>query len=309
MINNILEIEAKVDTPEKLAAAAGKPTANFLFAEEFNMVVETVKQKEDANNKSNNPQEAGDNTLKFWSIQGVKDYIQQWWSVVNFKTINNASILGTGNINTTPADASETVAGIVSIGTQTFKGNKILKGESATTGNTLEVQNSAGTKILEVQNSEATNSLIKLTKGSTLLKIINPGGGAAKLILANTSGVTGYTKTFSLGDGNQWDIETEYYTGYGIGFINKGAGNSFSTSSLYIGAAGTVANRVGIGTINPQAKLDVVSTTSGFLPPRMTEAQRLAISLPADGLIVYQTDATFGLYIKNTAGWVKLITT
>ena len=34
---------------------------------------------------------------------------------------------------------------------------------------------------------------------------------------------------------------------------------------------------------DPSAMLDVKSTTSGLLPPRMTEAQRDAISSPADG--------------------------
>jgi hypothetical protein len=36
----------------------------------------------------------------------------------------------------------------------------------------------------------------------------------------------------------------------------------------------------------------------------MTEAQRLAISLPAIGLHVYQTDGTEGVYVKKASGWV-----
>lgn len=47
--------------------------------------------------------------------------------------------------------------------------------------------------------------------------------------------------------------------------------------------------QVGVGTTNPDqsAKLDVSSTTKGFLPPRMTVAQRAAIFNPAQGLIIY----------------------
>ena len=52
------------------------------------------------------------------------------------------------------------------------------------------------------------------------------------------------------------------------------------------------AQNVGIGTTSPNttAKVDISSTTQGFLPPRMTYAQRNAIVSPAQGLIVYCTD-------------------
>jgi hypothetical protein len=51
------------------------------------------------------------------------------------------------------------------------------------------------------------------------------------------------------------------------------------------------------------AKLAITSTTQGFLPPRMTSAQRTAISSPAEGLIVVQTDGTQGLYLYIGAAW------
>ena len=52
------------------------------------------------------------------------------------------------------------------------------------------------------------------------------------------------------------------------------------------------AQNVGFGTTSPNttAKVDISSTTQGFLPPRMTYAQRNAIASPAQGLIVYCTD-------------------
>lgn len=54
----------------------------------------------------------------------------------------------------------------------------------------------------------------------------------------------------------------------------------------------SVQAQVGIGTPtpDPSAQLDVSSTTKGFLPPRMTSAERYAISNPAEGLIIYCTD-------------------
>lgn len=66
--------------------------------------------------------------------------------------------------------------------------------------------------------------------------------------------------------------------------------------------------QVGIGTINPNtsAALDIESTTKGLLTPRMTAAQRVAISAPADGLVVYQTDSTPGLYCFVNGTWSAL---
>jgi uncharacterized protein (TIGR02145 family) len=54
----------------------------------------------------------------------------------------------------------------------------------------------------------------------------------------------------------------------------------------------TTFAQVGIGTTTPNASaaLDITSTTSGLLPPRMTQAQRNAIASPAAGLIVYCTN-------------------
>jgi hypothetical protein len=46
------------------------------------------------------------------------------------------------------------------------------------------------------------------------------------------------------------------------------------------------------------AMLDIKSSTKGLLIPRMTQAQRLAIANPANGLMVYQTDGQAGFYFN-----------
>jgi hypothetical protein len=51
------------------------------------------------------------------------------------------------------------------------------------------------------------------------------------------------------------------------------------------------------------ALLDLGSTSKGFLPPRMTIAQRNAIVSPQPGLVVYNTDCNDMNYYRPTYGW------
>jgi hypothetical protein len=63
----------------------------------------------------------------------------------------------------------------------------------------------------------------------------------------------------------------------------------------------------GANTHYASAQLAIDSTTKGFLPPRMTNAQRTAITSPAVGLMVYCTDTVEGLYIYKSTGWTFVI--
>jgi len=73
-----------------------------------------------------------------------------------------------------------------------------------------------------------------------------------------------------------------------------------------------VAGQVGIGTNNPDpsAALDVSSESKGLLVPHMTQSQRLNISQPATGLLVYQTDGAAGFYYNTgtpaAPSWLNL---
>jgi hypothetical protein len=62
---------------------------------------------------------------------------------------------------------------------------------------------------------------------------------------------------------------------------------------------------IGINTQSPDASssLDISSTTSGLLIPRMTQTQRDAIGTPATSLMIYQTDNTQGFYYYDGATW------
>ena len=76
---------------------------------------------------------------------------------------------------------------------------------------------------------------------------------------------------------------------------------------LFAMATVTNAQNVGINSAgsapNSSAMLDVSSTTKGFLAPRMLSSERVAISTPATGLLVYQTDGTAGFYYYTGSAW------
>lgn len=68
-------------------------------------------------------------------------------------------------------------------------------------------------------------------------------------------------------------------------------------------------SQIGIGTTSPNATsaLHIESTTQGFLTPRMTTAQRTAITTPANGLMVFDTTlSSFYFYDTPTTAWVKI---
>ena len=75
----------------------------------------------------------------------------------------------------------------------------------------------------------------------------------------------------------------------------------------------TLAAQVSINTDGSDpdgsALLDVESTNKGFLPPRMTEAQRNAIATPAAGLVVWCTNCgTDGeLQVYNGTAWTNMV--
>jgi hypothetical protein len=80
------------------------------------------------------------------------------------------------------------------------------------------------------------------------------------------------------------------------------AGSNKSDAIYRTGSVGIGSNTIP----NASAQLDVNSTTKGFLPPRMTTAQRSAISGLAAGLIVYNTSIGQLEYYNGTS-WTALV--
>lgn len=92
-------------------------------------------------------------------------------------------------------------------------------------------------------------------------------------------------------------MKTKLITLYVSLFMIFCMSDSFS-QGVSINSTGAVADT--------SAMLDVSSTTKGLLIPRMTKDQRLAIVMPANGLLLYQTDGAKGLYLYLGSDWVKL---
>jgi hypothetical protein len=71
----------------------------------------------------------------------------------------------------------------------------------------------------------------------------------------------------------------------------------------------TSAGLIGIGTSSPvaSAQLQVASplNNTGFLCPQLTNAQILAISSPAEGLMVYNTTISHICFYQGGA-WVRI---
>jgi len=73
--------------------------------------------------------------------------------------------------------------------------------------------------------------------------------------------------------------------------------------------AGTTVNaQVGIGTTTPDisAMLDITSSSTGLLIPRMDSVTRTSIKSPADGLMVYDTDYQSFYYYKGGYDWIPM---
>jgi hypothetical protein len=181
------------------------------------------------------------------------------------------------------------------------------------TNSRLGIGTNAPAYLLEVLKNQNTQTSIAVTNttigtvASTAVKVFADNGRID--LLKNSSARTPY-KILGANDGAIYNYSVTGNSDIAIlnedvtGNIKFGAGSAstaqmtlHNTGNLLIGTTTNVASSI----------LTLASTTKGFLPPRMTNAQRTAISSPAVGLIVYCTDMVEGLYVYKSAGWTFVI--
>jgi len=204
----------------------------------------------------------------------------------------------------------------------TIKG-QVIKGFTGQTANLQEWQDSIGTVLAAVTASgnvgigtNAPSFKVQVetsVNGGDGIYARNTNTGASAFGIVTASSMVGNLelKAYSAAH-SAWPNTSMLQSGSGFTgglVLQQGGANpiSFWTNSnerMRITSTGSV----GIGTTAPvaSAKVQIDSTTQGFLPPRMTNAQRIAIATPAVGLCVYCTDVVEGLYINKSTGWTYI---
>lgn len=200
----------------------------------------------------------------------------------------------------------------VLVGTTASTAKFTIKGSGSTSATTsLLVQNSS-TNVMSVTDDAAVNVYRLRAYVSTGTAPVN-----AYPIAAYTTG--GGIASFEYGTAAGGAFLQFVRNGQSAGtIVSSGAelfdmifapGNSGSTLGIAIRPSNIGGVKIGgnnstITHVN-SAILNVESTTKGFLPPRMTSAQKIAIVSPAEGLMVYDTDLKRPCFHDGT-NWITL---
>ena len=214
-----------------------------------------------------------------------------------------------------------------------------VRGSGSTSAtNALLIQNSSGTTALTVRDDSKT--LIGVGSGSLILGTSSANTNAISLVgyfsngtncgfyIQNQNSGTIKTQLGSATYGVYIDLTQTFANGAsrgGLGMTVTGTINNTGTSAGDVGGysfepvitsltGGSVIyafnSTVGGAYINTSSRqasaiLQADSTTQGFLPPRLTSAQRTAIGSPAAGLCVFDTDLQNLCFFRDGV-WVQV---
>ena len=204
--------------------------------------------------------------------------------------------LGLGTIQSTQGGGAGTTSfalninpfgGNVSINSTTNLGAQLgIKGSGSTSATTsLLVQNSAGNTALQI-----------LDDRSFVVGNFGANGAGLGILAGNPTGAgVGGGINFNFNNGAAFNDDTNNSALK----ITYNGGVRIPNSSRYPLTLGSDTKAVA------SAQLEMVSTTQGFLPPRMTTTQKNAIASPAAGLVVYDS-TTNKLCCYNGSTWNDL---
>ena len=142
-----------------------------------------------------------------------------------------------------------------------------------------------------------------LAGATTAMRLKNTGN-----VLINTTTDAGYKLDVNGTARVATKVVTPILEGVSSGRVDLKYGFGTSTPStniLSVGYGGEPAILIGSGTTQNSSMIQMNSTTQGFLPPRMSTTQVNAISLPAEGLVVYNTTISH-LCVYQAGAWVKM---
>ena len=181
-----------------------------------------------------------------------------------FANTNGLAIRGNSNVNTIMVGLNTNQGITINNGTAYLGASLGVKGFGATSATTaLLVQNSTGTEHFKTTDDGVTT--ITSASQSVPLYVNASGSATAGIEIRSTS-----ARRFRI-------LATSTITTLEA----TNTGGISTNASLSVGSGYTPANA--------SAVLQADSTTQGFLPPRMTDAERDAITNPAAGLMIYDT--------------------
>jgi len=194
-------------------------------------------------------------------------------------------------------------------------GGNVIIGSSTNAGYKLDVNGTARVqtslavttgKTFSAYTSSAANDALKLevsNLGAVFGVQNSNASGFSGIEYLSNAGVPRVFTGFNNGNGQEFRFNNFASGGYIDFLISSTSGlriantrniliNTTTDAGFRLDVNGTarIQSKLSVGTPTAaSAVMEVTSTTQGFLPPRMTNAQMLAIATPAAGLIVYDT--------------------
>lgn len=182
------------------------------------------------------------------------------------------------------ATASESTAVGESALRKATGANNTAMGGTAAENTTSGTNNAAyGISSLRANTTGSNNAAFGREAISSIIGSDNIGIGSQV-----ASGVTSGSGNIFIGNQNlgtgvlSASTSSKFLVGNGTSFLLYG---DLSTGQVKVGNGSTLS-------LTSTAIFELVSTTRGFLPPRMTTTERDAISSPAQGLIIFNTTTT-----------------